>query len=358
MLSDQVIFLNPNTSSNITTIMAAKIEINPITGFPDLTKIEDAAVSALPPADPSIEELSLDIALQSGFTSHVLIARPKPTTTTTTTKKYPLIVLFHGGGFLAGSPRSLIPPMRAYAAQFHAVVASCSYPLMPTHAFPASTSAGWAVLCELARRSESLGADLQTGFVVGGVSAGATVAAVCAERAVFGWEAEDAEWAGVDAGEKLVGRITGLWLGCPYLFVPGNIPERFKDGWNSRVENATVEGLNLAGLTTVEKFLALDETTAKSGLWSGANVLDRTAKSEVEKLEYPPVYIHVGQHDPLRDDGIVFEKILKEKGVKTMLQLHKDDVHVSWTIMPFPRKSKNPTVEESSLDGMKWLLNL
>jgi acetyl esterase/lipase len=343
--------------------MAAKVEIDPKTGFPNLAPIEAAAVAALSPADSGIEEFTLDIPLPSGFTSHVLITRPKPSSSSTseeeaTKLKLPLIVLFHGGGFITGSPRLLIPPARSYAAHCNAVVASCSYPLMPTHAFPASISAGWAVLCALAQRAKTLGADLDAGFVVGGVSAGATIATVCVERAVFGWGEEDQEWGGVDTKEKLVGKITGLWTGCPVLFVSKNLPDRFRAEWTSREEHANAPGLNLAAIRAIERLMALDNTHANGGLYSGTNVLGKAEESVVEKLGYPPVYINVGRLDPLRDDGLVFEKILKEKGVKTMVQVNEDDPHISWTVMPLPTKSKNPTIQETSLEGMKWLLNL
>jgi acetyl esterase/lipase len=94
----------------------------------------------------------------------------------------PLLVWFHGGGFVLGSLDSSDPTARRLCAGAEAIVASVDYPLAPEQAFPAAVEACYAATRWLAEHAGDLGAD-PSRLAVGGDSAGGNLAAVTAQLA-------------------------------------------------------------------------------------------------------------------------------------------------------------------------------
>lgn len=123
----------------------------------------------------------------------------------------PLIVLGFGGGFIAGSNKQMAREAQALVRLFGAVVVNISYRLAPEHKFPVGVQDGWDNLIWLAVHAQDLGADPAKGFIMGGVSAGASLAAVCARKAQV---------------ELLAHPLTGQWLGAPSLMQEEQVPEQ------------------------------------------------------------------------------------------------------------------------------------
>jgi acetyl esterase len=92
---------------------------------------------------------------------------------------HPLLVWFHGGGWVLGDLAFADPTARDLCARSAAVVASVDYPLAPEHPFPAAPEACLGVTRWLADHAADIGADA-TRLAVGGDSAGGNLAAVCA----------------------------------------------------------------------------------------------------------------------------------------------------------------------------------
>ncbi|MGH3434706.1 MAG: alpha/beta hydrolase, partial [Thermocrispum sp.] len=95
----------------------------------------------------------------------------------------PLLVFFHGGGWVVGSINS-----HDYAARFLALhagvrVLSVEYRLAPDHRFPAAVNDALAAFDHAYKHADDLGAD-QSRIAVGGDSAGGNLAAVVAQQAV------------------------------------------------------------------------------------------------------------------------------------------------------------------------------
>jgi acetyl esterase len=97
----------------------------------------------------------------------------------------PLLVFLHGGGFVLGDLDTHDWPCRflCHAANLH--VLSVEYRLAPEHPFPAALDDALCALRWAQAHAAQLGADAAR-VAVGGDSAGGNIAAVTAQRALYG----------------------------------------------------------------------------------------------------------------------------------------------------------------------------
>lgn len=299
-------------------------------------------IAKLPPLHDTLEELQIHIPVQSGWQSRTKVVRPK----LGRTARRPLIVHFFGGGMMVGEPEQLLSPAREFAEAYGAVVVLPSYRLVPDVRWPVPYQDGWDILVWLSKHAEAeLGANLDAGFIVGGVSAGASVSAVCGGLAMFPKSKE------AQAAPKLSKPLTGQFLCVPVLLVEEIVPEKYRAFFTSREENKNSEGLNAASLKEVMD--GLQCTDYKSLWFSPAATL-----SNQEPVTKIPVYLEHCGLDPLRDDATIYSKLLESRGIPTRVTLLPEDVHNSWTVVDSsPKMSKNPTMEEAQMAGMKWLLS-
>lgn len=93
------------------------------------------------------------------------------------TKPLPVLVYYHGGGFVIGSLDGWDPVMRSLANASGCAIVSVDYRLAPENKFPAAVDDAYAALEWVAREAASLGADSNR-LAVGGDSAGGNLAAV------------------------------------------------------------------------------------------------------------------------------------------------------------------------------------
>ena len=94
----------------------------------------------------------------------------------------PIVVYFHGGGFVAGGLAVVDEPARALANDVGAIVVAAGYRLAPEHKFPAATDDTFAALRWVADHAADFGGD-PARIAVMGDSAGGSLAAVAAQRA-------------------------------------------------------------------------------------------------------------------------------------------------------------------------------
>ena len=91
----------------------------------------------------------------------------------------PILVVFHGGGWVIGSAEQYDPIARWFANASGAVVVSVDYRLAPEHPYPAPLDDCWTALRWAAAHASEIGGDASR-IAVGGDSAGGNLAAVCA----------------------------------------------------------------------------------------------------------------------------------------------------------------------------------
>ncbi len=106
----------------------------------------------------------------------VRIYRPSPD------PDLPLLVVFHGGGWVIGSAEEFDGIARQLANASDAIVVSVDYRLAPEHPFPAPLDDCWHALQWTVEHARQFGGD-PSRMAVGGDSAGGNLATVCALRA-------------------------------------------------------------------------------------------------------------------------------------------------------------------------------
>ncbi len=95
---------------------------------------------------------------------------------------HPVVVYFHGGGWVSATLASDDPLCRDLCVRTDALVVSVNYRHAPEHRFPAAVDDGWAAVQWIADHAEELG-GIPGRLVVCGWSAGAGIATVICQLA-------------------------------------------------------------------------------------------------------------------------------------------------------------------------------
>lgn len=222
----------------------------------------------------------------------------------------PLLIYFHGGGWVLGGIASHDGLCRRLAAVSGCAVASVEYRLAPEYPFPAAPDDATAAVRAIAELAGELGID-PARIGVGGDSAGATLAAVAAIVA------RDT------AGPKLAFQL----LLYPVCDMTMDTPSQV----------AFAEGHLLTG-KTLKWF--------RSHYLGAADTCDwRASPQRAARLEgLPPTLMLTASHDPLRDEGEAYARRLVEAGVPTTTWRVKGMLH---GFMPMDKVISDavPTIE-------------
>ncbi len=193
----------------------------------------------------------------------------------------PLIVYYHGGGWVLGSLTTHDGICRGLAAGVDAVVASVDYRLAPEHRFPAAVEDARAALDWAVCHVSSLGADASR-LVVAGDSAGGNLAAVMAQAA----------------------RAHGPAIAFQLLVYPVTDHE-FTSA--SMEENATGYYLTRE---MMRWFYGLYLNHEREGADPRVSPL-----RETDLAGLPPAYVMTAEYDPLRDQGDAYAAAMAAAGV-------------------------------------------
>ena len=216
------------------------------------------------------------------------------------TAPFPVIVYFHGGGFVVGDLDTQDMIARGLCAGAESVVVSVGYRLAPEDKFPASFEDGWAAVQWAGENAAEIGGDPQR-LAVGGDSAGGVIASATALLAR-------------DAGApKLCAQIN--WYGPGIHPIPdGGSAEEFKDGPVLRLDDA-------------HYFWELH-------IRDDADYDDMRA-SPMKAASHEglaPAFIASAECDPIRDAVEAYAPVLREAGVEVEMKRYPGMVHgfVSW----------------------------
>jgi acetyl esterase len=223
----------------------------------------------------------------------------------------PLIVFFHGGGFVLGDVDSHDVPCRLLAHHAGAHVVSVDYRLAPEHPFPAAVEDARAALRWAHAHAAALGAD-ERRVAVSGDSAGGNLAAAAASLAAQ------------DGGPEPVLQV----LIYPATDFAGRSRshELFEQGFLLIREDMDWFAEQYAG--------AVDSTDPRLSVL-GADGLEGLA----------PALVVTAGFDPLRDEGEAYAARLREAGVPVLLRRFPGLIHGFINLTGVSRTSRDALVE-------------
>ncbi|MBS4727440.1 alpha/beta hydrolase [Mycobacterium sp. SM1] len=220
----------------------------------------------------------------------------------------PVVVYFHGGGFVGGGLSVVDEPARALANDVGAIVVTTSYRLAPEHKFPAATDDTFAALRWVAEHAKDFEGD-PSRIAVMGDSAGGCLAAIAAQRARDG------------GGPQLVAQV----LIYPIIDPTARLPSRdlFREGYV----------ITAADVDWFWKQYLNSPTEAE-------NPLAAPAKAS-SLADLPPALVLTAEYDVSRDEAEAYAKRLADSGVYCELIRFDGLVHgVYWMSGAVPRSSE------------------
>ncbi len=211
------------------------------------------------------------------------------------TAPFPVLVYFHGGGWVIGNLETHDPLCRRLANAAGCLVVSVDYRLAPEHPYPAAPEDAHAATRWVAENAAALGGDPRR-IAVGGDSAGGNLTAVVSLMA------RDR------GGPRLVFQL----LVYPVTDVPGTEYASYRDN---------AEGY----------FLTADMMHWFWNHYCGpeVNLTDPylcPVKAR-DLRELPPALVVTAEFDPLRDEGEAYANRLREAGVPTELKRYPGMIH-------------------------------
>jgi acetyl esterase len=207
-------------------------------------------------------------------------------------EELPVLLFFHGGGFVIGSVQTHDILCRELSRLSGAAVVSVDYRLAPEHPFPAAQNDTWDAFLWLLEQAEVLGWDGQR-IAVGGDSAGGTLAAVCA----------------------LMARDADLPLALQLLVYPGTAADQSSDSHHRYARGYVLEAAHIRYF--------FDSTLANKyrGEWR-FSPLNAPSHSDLA-----PLFLALAEYDPLYDEGLAYADALRVAGVTVSLEIYRGVTH-------------------------------
>ncbi|MES2256131.1 MAG: alpha/beta hydrolase [Pseudomonadota bacterium] len=206
----------------------------------------------------------------------------------------PVLIYFHGGGFVVGDLNTHDGLCRLFAHEGGFRVISVEYRLAPENKWPAPLDDAMAAVRWIFENASALGVDAGR-IAVGGDSAGGLLTA-CLTQAMK---------------EKGGAAIAFQMLLFPATDLAGHFASMDKYGVGYFLDRQTIEWNNNQVIPQ-----DIDRSSPKI---SPLRAKDFTG--------LPPAYIMLGGYDPLHDEGLAYAEKLLQAGVKVTIADHQEMVH-------------------------------
>ncbi len=211
-------------------------------------------------------------------------------------QRLPVLVYFHGGGWVIGDLETHETLCRELANGAGCAVLAVDYRLAPEHRFPAAADDAVAAVSWVAAQADALALDANR-IAVGGDSAGGNLAAVAAIAAR-------------DGG--------GPALRFQLLIYPVTDVRRGSESYRTHATGYTL------GAEAMAYFCAHYLGDAEAGHavdWRASPLLHQ------DLAGLPPALVLVAGYDPLRDEGVHYAQRLSEAGVRSTLVSFERQMH-------------------------------
>ncbi|KFY71794.1 hypothetical protein V499_08030 [Pseudogymnoascus sp. VKM F-103] len=290
-----------------------------------MAELDAAKVLALdkemPELKKGLEISNIMVAMRDGEDLEMRIFKPE------NGESLPVYLGYHGGGWSAGSNDSEELLNRNVSKTLKVIVFSLAYRLAPEHPFPVPFNDAEDGLKWVYENASRFGGDVKKGFVCGGTSSGGHLAALATFRA---------QEHGIP--------VSGCFSRAPMVLNRSVAKESWKETLDILPKDVYTPLLNWE---TCERFyeymsIPLEELTNPANFPIFANSFEK----------FPRTYMQVPGIDPLSGEGVLYEKVLRENGVETKIDLYPNMPH------PFHNFPQLTTARKSIADamtGLRWL---
>ena len=210
----------------------------------------------------------------------------------------PVLVHFHGGGFVLLGLDAYDPICKMLCAGAGCIVVGVDYRKAPEHTFPTAPDECWAATRWVAENCTDLGGDASR-IAVAGDSAGGCLAAGVAHRAKAA------------GGPALAFQL----LVYPLTDFAGDTASYRAYGEDHLVTAALMQWYAACYL-------------------NGEREKDHPLASPLKSADFaglPPAFILTAGHDPLHDEGVAYGHKLSAAGVPVQHRDYPDQIHVFWS---------------------------
>ncbi len=222
------------------------------------------------------------------------------------TGPFPVLVYFHGGGWVLNDLDTHDDVCRSLTNRARCIVVSVDYRLAPEHKFPAAPNDAYAAIQWVVTNIAAFNGDPQQ-LAVGGDSAGGNLAAVITQRA-------HAENGPKILFQLLIYPVTDLRLEIP-----------------STTKNDEDYGLNKEDMIWFKEQYLSDNNEQDNPLASPFLALDLSG--------LPPAFIITAEYDILRDEGERYAQRLQAAHVPVVLTRYEGMIH-GFIRMPLKRSEQ------------------
>jgi acetyl esterase len=241
------------------------------------------------PKAPLARVEDLNFTSRDGAQIPLRLYAPEPLSSN---KKLPVLLFFHGGGFVIGGIQTHDILCHELCRLSGVAVISVDYRLAPEHPFPTAQNDAWDALQWLVSHADALGLN-SAKIAVGGDSAGGTLAAVLA----------------------LMARDAGLPLALQLLIYPGTAAHLERDEPMDYAQGYVLERAH------IHYFFDSVIRREYKGDWrfSPMNAASHEGLA--------PLFLALAECDPLCAEGLAYADLLRAAGVPVNLDIYRGVTH-------------------------------